>query len=503
MMNHPRFRVVCAALAVASLLTIAPVSAQQDPPVVADPLVGTWNGSLRVGAVTLELALHVEREAGEAAGYRATFDSITQSATGIPVESITRDGEQVLAKLPRIGATYTAKLIEAEARLDGTWKQGGREFELVLTRGEAKAPRARPQLPKPPFPYRSVEVRFGHVPGTDVDESFAVGEVHGGVTLAGTLTIPDGDGPHPAAVMITGSGPQDRDETIFGHKPFFVIADDLARRGIAVLRFDDRGTGDSTGDFGAATSADFAADVRAALRFLGTRSDVDPARIGLIGHSEGGLIAPMVASGADRDALAFAVLLAPPGVGLRDVILHQTDLIQRAEGAASPDVAVDAELNRRIFDAMLLDDPDARQAAIEAAAEELWPELSEATRDEVGTGPADLVARARQADKPWMRWLLRYDPVPALRDMRCDVLVVFGGKDLQVDPAQNRPPVEAALAGRTKPATIVTLAGHNHLFQRTETGRPSEYGTIEETFSPEALRVVGEWLEAEVLARGR
>lgn len=477
----------CALSAAALLLAAGLLPAQAD-----DPLLGTWSGALSIGAAKLELAFHIERAAS--GGYRATMDSITQGANGIPVTSLTRDGDAVLAKLPNLGASYTAKLVDDGARLTGTWEQGGRKLELDLTRGTPKAQPARPQLPKPPFPYESIEVRFGHVPQQDLDKSFAVGEVEGGVTLAGTLTIPKGAGPHPAAVMITGSGPQDRDETILGHKPFLVIADHLTRRGIAVLRFDDRGTAKSTGDFKQATSADFATDVRAALRYLGTRDDIDPGRLGLIGHSEGGLIAPMVASGPDRDALAFAVLLAPPTVGIRDIILHQSTLIRAAEGDAGPDAEVSAEMNRRTFEALLLDTAAKRRAAIEAAATALWPKLSKAARQQAGEDPQALVKEALDADTPWMRYLLSYDPIPALRGMRCEVLALFGGKDLQVDPEQNRPPLEAALAGRERPAEIVTLPGHNHLFQRTRTGRPSEYVSIEETFSDAALAQIDNWL---------
>lgn len=322
------------------------------------------------------------------------------------------------------------------------------------------------------------------------------------MTLAGTLTLPQGDGPHPVAVMITGSGPQDRDESLLGHKPFLVIADHLTRHGVAVLRYDDRGTAKSTGDFELASSADFAIDARAALRFLKGRDDIDHARMGLIGHSEGGLIAPMVASGPDRDLVSFAVLLAPPAVNIRDVITKQSQLIGTAEGGAPEEVALEVAMSGRALAAVAAnrDDAAARAAAIEAIAHEFWPKLPEESRKLVGEKVGGLTKMMARMDTPWMNWLVHHDPIPALRGMRCEVLAMFGGNDLQVDPDQNRPPLEAALLGRARPARVVTIEGVNHLFQHSETGKPSEYAEIEETFAPKALKVMQEWL-AEVTAR--
>ena len=374
-------------------------------------------------------------------------------------------------------------------KLDGTWSQGGRKLDLDLEPG-GERPQRRPQHPTGDVPYAQEEVAFGHDPSEDLAASFRVG---GGapVTLAGTLTIPAGDGPHPAAVMITGSGPQDRDESLLGHKPFLVIADHLTRRGVAVLRFDDRGTAASTGDFAKATSADFADDVRAALRYLRTRDDIDHARVGLIGHSEGGAIAPMVAAGPDAHMVHFAVLIAPPSVKLREVLARQSELIGLAEGGDADAVARNVEISQRAIDAVVAspDDAAARAAALEKIAAEYRTKFPEEARETIDSALARI-------DTPWTRWLLDYDPVPSLRKMECEVLAMFGGKDLQVDPAQNRPPLEAALADRTKPAKVVTVRGVNHLFQHSETGRPSEYGRLEETFAPEALQLMQEWIAA-------
>ena len=463
-------------------------------PQVAQPeLVGPWRGVLVAGAARLEVVLHI---ASSSDGYDATFDSVSQGVRDIPVASLARAGDQVTALIPAIGAEFTAKIIrgaDAAMRLEGAWRQGGHELPLTLKPGDARPPR-RPQLPGQEVPYEREEVAFGHDPAQSLEASFAAG-AGAPVTLCGTLTLPRSPGPHPVAVMITGSGPQDRDESLVGHKPFLVIADHLTRRGVAVLRYDDRGTGASTGDFLAGTTPDFAVDARAALRYLRTREDIDHARMGLIGHSEGGLIAPMVATGPDRAMVSFAVLLAPPAVGICEIITRQTELVLRANGDTEENIAFNNAMTRAALEALRAnrDDDAARAAAMRAVAEEYWPRLPAAAREQAENGVADVIATLATLDTPWMNWIAHYDPAPALRAMRCDVLAVFGGKDLQVEPAQNRPPLEAALAAN---AEVVTLDGLNHLFQTAETGSPAEYHAIEETFAPAALELVGEWVVA-------
>ncbi|MEM7203004.1 MAG: alpha/beta fold hydrolase [Planctomycetota bacterium] len=472
----------------------------------ADPLVGTWFGTITAGGRDLEVALHFTRDGDR---YRATLDSITQGAEGIPVASAEFDGDRLELDVSAIRASYSAIWQEGPpAQLTGTWTQSGVDVDLDMTKRSAEEVEAsklkRPQEPKPPFPYAVEDgVRFGHDPASSVEDSFRADD-GGEVTLAGTLTLPAGDGPHPAVVMISGSGPQDRDETVFRHKPFWIIADHLTRRGIAVLRYDDRGTHESTGSFKQATSADFADDVRAAVRYLATRDEIDAARIGLIGHSEGGLIAPMVASGPDAERVAFAVLLAPPAVNIRDVIRHQSRLIAATESDVNrEDVDVNDELLRAVFTAIEThaDDATARTAAIEAAATSAWEALSPEGQASSGKGPDDLVARTGRLNTPWVRYLLDHDPTESLTAMRCPVLAMFGGKDLQVDPGQNLEPLRQAFGKSSVEPTITVLDGHNHLFQRTETGAPGEYVELEETFSPQALDVLTTWLDKHALGR--
>lgn len=492
-MNRP----VLLRSAAAGLLTAAFAFAQA--PVDSDALSGSWQGTLVAGPQRLEVALHLTRD-GER--YRATFDSLSQGATGIGATSVQFDGTALTVVLP-IGARFLATLEPANGetpkQLVGTWEQGPAKLPLRLRSVEKVEGPKRPQTPQPPFPYTIEEVRFGHDPARGLAASFHAGApaepTPTQVTLAGTLTVPAGEGPHPAVVLISGSGPQDRDETLMGHQPFWILADHLSRHGIAVLRYDDRGVGASTGDFEQATTADFAVDAAAALRFLATRDDVDAKRLGLVGHSEGGIVAPLVATGDDGARVAFVALLAPPAVNIKDVILHQSRLIARAGGAGDADVEPTVTLNDRIL-AAIGEHTDAaeRAQAVRALVEAHFAERDEAPDD------AELAAAlrgAQSADTPWMHWLLRYEPTDALQKLRCPVLAVFGEKDLQVDPAQNRPPLtEALAAGGNEAVEVVTLEGLNHLLQRATTGAPTEYGTIEQTIAPEALERITTWLRA-------
>jgi pimeloyl-ACP methyl ester carboxylesterase len=325
----------------------------------------------------------------------------------------------------------------------------------------------RPQTPKPPFPYTSEEVAFDSTPG---------------VRLAGTLTLPKGPGPFPVALLIVGSGPHDRDETIFGHKPFLVLADDLTRRGIAVLRYDKRGAGGSTGRSPDVTTADFAVDARAAVAFLRTRTDIDPSRVGLIGHSEGGAIAPMVA--ADDPKIAFVVMMAGPGVPGDELLVAQNRAILKAAGGSEAALTAAEQANRRIYEIVKSQVSDAEaEAQVQAILVGL------------GQGPLQARAGAAQAAAPWIRWWLRYDPRPALTKLRCPVLAIDGSKDLQVVAAQNLPEIRKALKDDPD-ATVIELPGLNHLFQTAGTGAASEYAQIPETIAPIALTTIGDWVVA-------
>ena len=334
----------------------------------------------------------------------------------------------------------------------------------------------RPQQPTRPFPYREEEVSYLNPRAP-------------GVTLAGTLTIPPGKGPFPAVLLITGSGPQDRNETLFGHQPFFILADDLTRRGIEVLRVDDRGTEKSTGTFSGATTLDFAGDAEAGLAFLDTRPEVDHRRTGLIGHSEGAIIAPMIAA-KDRH-VAFIVMLAGSGVNGSQIVAEQGRLIE-INGGVKPEIAAEHARQALKLHALLISEKD------DAVLRKRLQDEIAADATAAGHPPSKadnfvIIAAANQLMSPWFRFFLAYDPVPALRQVTCPVLVLNGSKDMQVSPAQNLPPIRAALA-HNHHAEIDELPNLNHLFQTASTGDSSEYGTIPETFAPAALNKISTWI---------
>ena len=363
--------------------------------------------------------------------------------------------------------------------IEGTFTQGA-SLPLTFKRVEKIDALNRPQTPKPPFFYESLDVSYENKAG--------------GVTLAGTLTLPRGAGPFPAAVMITGSGPQDRDETILGHKPFLVIADYLTRRGIAVLRVDDRGVGGSAGDSVRATIGDMAGDVLAGVEFLKGRKDIDVKHIGLIGHSEGGLIAPLAASRSSD--VAFVVMLAGPGVPLEQVLYKQGELIRRAAGANDGAVALGRSIQEMMI-GVLKSEPDEKRATekIRAGWAKIKAAAPEAEREQLNAADATLAAQIAQFNAPEFRSMLSYDPAETLRKLKIPVLALNGSRDLQVPPQQNLPPIVAALSeGGDPDFAAVELPGLNHLFQKCKLCTVAEYATIPETFSPAALEVLGEWL---------
>lgn len=346
----------------------------------------------------------------------------------------------------------------------------------------------RPQEPKKPYPYLEEEVRFS--------------SLKPGPSFAGTLTRPKGDGPFPAVLLITGSGQQNRDEELAGHKPFLVIADDLTRRGIAVLRVDDRGVGGTTGDMKTATSEDLVDDALAGVAFLKSRPDIDARRIGLIGHSEGGMIAPMAA--VRSSDVAFIVLLAGPGVRGRDIVVEQASLIQAAGGASPTMLKGSRAFQEQMLD-IAMSEPD--RAAAAAKMHELWTkvledverstELSDAEKATLKLSNGQIRQQIAALTTPWMRYFLAYDPAPVLRQVRVPVLALNGSLDLQVPAEENLRAIREALtAGGNEDHTEIELPGLNHLFQTAKTGSPTEYATIEETISPNALQVMGEWIVA-------
>lgn len=461
-------------LAAAAILALAAAARAALP---AADVAGTWQGALDVQGAKLRLVVHLK--AAEDSTFTATMDSPDQGATGIPLDVVEIDGDRVRVGSSKLRAEFAGRLVAHGTHLEGTWNQGGLSLPLVLERG-APPEIHRPQTPREPYPYDVEEVTYASA-ATDV-------------RIAGTLTLPHGDGPFAAVILISGSGAQDRDETIFAHKPFLVLADHLTRHGIAVLRADDRGVGGTSAGAAGATSADFALDVRGGVAFLKQHAKIDAKRIGLVGHSEGGLIGPMVADGSGD--IAFLVLLAAPGVPGEEVLYEQAALLGRAAGSTEAEIALNRGLQANLF-AVVKRQSDA--AALRRDLEAVWRETlaawDEAARRSPGASEENMQTQIAVLSAPWMRYFLQYDPRPVLRRLRCPVLAVTGEKDLQVEPKQNLRAIEAALRqGGHRDHSIRELPGLNHLLQTCTTGSVQEYGEIEETMSPAALDLMATWI---------
>jgi pimeloyl-ACP methyl ester carboxylesterase len=442
---------------------------------------GYWDGSIALPGMKLGIRVHLAQD--DSGAWTGTIDIPMQGAKDLPLEAITASGDSITFAIAAVPGTPTFNGVRDGDSIRGPFSQSGQTFDFELTRGAGEAPR-RPQDPEPPFPYSSRDVTFQS----------------GGVTLAGTVTVPEGDGPFPAVVLLTGSGPQNRNEEVFDHRPFLVIADYLSRRGIAVLRYDDRGVGGSSGSQTEATSADFAGDALAAVALLEADGQVDRERIGLLGHSEGGMTGPMAA--AESDAVAFLVLLAPPGVPAPELIARQAERIAIAEGQDEETVAKIVELNRELTGIISTDaDDETRRAGVRdiiARQFDLSPpdeRPSGEVREKLIQGGLD------QAFSPWFQFFIRYDPRVTLRKVTVPVLALFGALDTQVDADQNRPALEEALAeAGNSDVTVRTMPGLNHMFQHATTGGVAEYTEIDETISPEVLEIVYRWIAARFLA---
>jgi pimeloyl-ACP methyl ester carboxylesterase len=458
-------------------LTICILAVLMASSVLGQDITGQWNGLLNVQGMKLRLVFHITQTDQ---GYSSTMDSPDQGAAGIPMSSTVFENPKLTLKMVNAAIEYEGEL--KDGQITGTFKQQGMSFPMDLKREVIEKPVVnRPQEPKKPYPYYSEEVTFENKKA--------------GVKLAGTLTLPAKESKYPVVILITGSGPQNRDEELMGHKPFLVLADHLTRNGIAVLRYDDRGTAQSTGDFSKATSVDLASDVEAAIVYLKSRKDIDKKKIGLIGHSEGGIIAPMVAS-KSKD-VSFIVLLAGTGIPGDQLLLLQQELIGKASGMSESDLLKNREINKGCFDIIIkASDQDQLKADLTGYLKQTINEFP-ADQRPAGMSDDDLIKMVlNQITSTWMQYFIKYDPVPALQKVKCPVLALNGEKDLQVPPGENLAAIGKALEkGRNKKATIKEMPGLNHLFQECTIGSPDEYAMIEQTFSPIALEVVAKWIQ--------
>lgn len=465
----------------------------------AQPITGNWEGALDANGTELTVVFHIAKDStGKLTG---SFDSPRQMAYGLKCSRISLAGDSVFIEMKAFGAKYSGLLGTDKKTMTGNWWQGGMTLplELVKTGDVAVVPEMkRPQTPRPPFAYHTEEVSY-----SNADNS---------VQFGGTFTRPSlwadkvKEMKYPVAILITGSGQQDRDETIFEHKPFAVIADHLAKQGIATLRVDDREKGKTTGRFMISTTLDFAKDVEAGIDYIKTRKDVDLKNIGLIGHSEGGMIAPMVAS--KRKEVKFIVLLAGPGVPIVELMEQQTTDVAISAGIAKGEM----EKFRQVYKPIMLTALNEKDTAI--AAKKIiglftaWQNNTDSVTVKNTTGVTDqesLTAFARgvvkQVKQPWFNYFLPFKPADHLSKVRCAVLALNGEKDLQVAAAPNLEAIRKIMAeNMVRTFKVQQLPGLNHLFQRCKTCTMEEYAQLEETFAPEALNIISSWIK-EVVAK--
>ena len=427
-------------------------------------ILGKWNGSLKVQGVELPLIFTISKLEN---GYSSTMDSPSQGAKNIPTTKTSFENSKLIIEIANAKIEYVGEL--KNEIISGIFKQNGQEFPMELSRKQyEKKVINHPQEPKAPFSYYSEDVTFENNKEK--------------VTLAGTLTLPKKEGNYPVVILISGSGAQNRDEQVLGQKPFLVVSDYLTKNGIAVLRYDDRGTAKSKGNFASSTSANFATDVESAIEYLKTRKEINKNKIGLVGHSEGGMIAPMVAS-KSKD-VNFIVLLAAPGMRGDKLLLLQKEKIERAMATSEPEILKGQKIYGGAYDLIL-----------KSKKEDL--KLKEYFKSNIGkeTSERDIDIMVNQLSSDWVQYYLKYDPAIALEKTKCPVLAVNGEKDLQVPSKENLEVIKKSLLkGGNKKVTIIEFPKLNHLFQTTETGNPSEYETNEETFNEKALQQITSWI---------
>ena len=445
---------------------------------------GIWQGKISAG-VDLTAFFHIKEEGKNIS---ATLDFPDGGIRDMSASSIAIKEDSILVEVPKLNGKYLGRIIN-DSTINGYWIQG-QQFLLNLHKVKEMILAKRPQTPKPPFPYKSENIVY-----FNSDKSIQYGA---------TMTIPNGKGPFPAVLLITGSGQQNRDEEILQHKPFAVIADYLTKRGFVVLRVDDRGMGQTTGDVLSATSRDFANDAEVSLDYLKKRKEVDNKKIGLLGHSEGGMIAQIIAS--ERKDINFLVFLAAPGENNLNLMKDQNEAILAKVGMSKSYIDQYLELYTKLLSSVIKSDSleEAKQNA-----SKLIDEWRAKTPSNVVTGTTGITneetkqrfinAFVPAVYSPWFKYFLSYDPDPILQKISAKVLALNGNKDIQVVSKTNLPAMESSLKkSQSNDYDIKELKGLNHLFQHCKICNVQEYGYLEETIAPEVLNMIGDWLERHV-----
>jgi pimeloyl-ACP methyl ester carboxylesterase len=455
-----------ATVSVALVLLLGLASCSSEPKIA--PVEGIWMGSLKYVGIENRILFNIyQLTDGRLGGTVLRPDEADEE---IYLTNVTFSEGRLHIDIATLNAMFDGHVAGGGAQLEGYWRDPAFPQPLTLTRIPAVPSFRKPQDPVPPFPYDEEGVRYDNPDGS--------------ATLAGTLTLPRAGHPVPAVILISGGGPQNRDGLMLGHRPFKVMADHLTRQGIAVLRVDDRGVGGSTGDRSRATTADYAGDVLAGVEFLKGRKEIDPTKIGLIGHSEGGTIAPIAASRSGD--VAFIVMMAAVGLPGDQYNIQFEESIARSSGLSEEVIASKRAIQESVFAVLKKDEPDSiLRVELSDLLAGLEPPLPEAR----------IPSTVDWYLSPWFRFTILYDPAPTLRRVKCPVLAIYGEKDVQVPPDRNAEGIEAALKkGRNKDYQVEVLPGLNHLFQTAETGAPAEYSKIEETLSPVVLERIATWI---------
>lgn len=432
---------------------------------------GNWSGTIELPTAKLEIIFKISVK--ESGNLVSKLDVPAQGAKDLAVSETKISGDSLFLMVAIIMGNYEGKFT-TDSTIMGNWKQSGLTFPITLKKTNVIAELKRPQTPKEPFSYKVKDVEYINPKS--------------GLKLAGTLTLPTEAKNCPAVILISGSGAQDRDETIFDHKPFMVIADYLTKKGIAVLRVDDRGVGGSEGHTTLVTSEDFAEDVEAGFNFLKTITEINPKQIGLIGHSEGGIIATIVA--AKSNDIAFIILLAGPGITGDEILIAQTELINRAAGIPESVITQNLQVTEKLVEILKTENnfPEAKRKLQDAFSGGMYQMINNEQKNLIDT-------KIDEINNQWFRFFLTYNPYPTLTKVKCPVLALNGSKDLQVPADKNLLAIENALKeGGSKNFKTMKIDGLNHLFQHCTTGSPTEYMQIEETFSPEVLAKINNWI---------
>jgi uncharacterized protein len=462
----------------------------------AQNITGNWQGNLDVQGNQIPIVFHIKKDSLNK--WMASFDSPKQNAYNLACSEVILKNDSIILMMAILNGKYAGLLNTDKSQITGTWFQGAGSLPLMVNKtSETIKEQKRPQTPRPPLPYHSEDVLY-----TNADKSIQFG---------GTLTYPKTDslkGPeathsYPAVVLITGSGQQDRDESIYGHKPFAVIADYLTKQGFVVLRVDDRGIRKTTGIFSEATTMDFAKDLEAGLDFLEKQPMVNKNKIGLIGHSEGGMIAPIVAD--ERREIKFVILLAGPGIPIIDLMQQQIEAVSISNGDLPAEATANGQLMHIVWEEAAKNEDSATtvqhiRVKIESWSKTLDPVTLAKFKSQSTAGLDNLITQAMAAlNSKWYKYFISFNPQPYLEKLDCKVLALNGSKDVQVIAAPNLKGIKQSLQKSKSPKyDIVEIPGLNHLFQSCIKCNPAEYNDLEESFSPIALEMMGNWLQKNV-----